>query len=143
MKGGKNGGAVSLWHYEGFPRDYNGYHLSGDKDGCRFLLGLVERFKKAHFPARKKFVLDVPSKPNLSVPACPNRGLPAQHLEIRYSNKFAEDYWSLSDNGGGVLIKTGIQGLRDLHRGSNDMLQGVGDWSTGEGKESLWFWWQI
>jgi hypothetical protein len=52
-------GSILLWHYEGFPKNYCGYHLTADQDGCVFLIGLVERFRNAQYPARKRIALDI------------------------------------------------------------------------------------
>ena len=138
-----NKGSLSLWHYEGFPRDYCGYHLSADRVGAEFLVGLIERFRSARYPARKVVALDVPSQEVLSVPNCATKCINAQQVEFCFRIENPEDHWSISDSDGSVKIEMGARGLDALERGAGDMLLGNGDWSTGTGNQALWFWWRV
>ena len=134
-------GTISLWHYEGFPKDYCGYHLTADRDGCVFLAGLVERFRKAQYPARKRISLDAPTSEILSVPNCARKCISAESVELRFRRDFSSDHWSATEIGSEVRIEMGANGLDDFDRGVADMMAAGGDWSTGAGEESLWFWW--
>ena len=136
-----NYGSISLWHYEGFPKNYNGYHLAADNQGCIFLLGLVERFRNAQYPARKAIALTPPAADQLAVPNCPQQCIPAKRVEFCFRRDYADVHWSIVDHDGSIIIETGATGLCALDRGVGDILLGKGDWSTGEGTQSLWFWW--
>ena len=134
-------GSISLWHYKDFPKNYCGYHLTADQDGCVFLIGLVERFRNAQYPARKQIALDTPTPDVLSVPNCPRKCIPADRVELRFRRDFSDDHWSITESGREVKIEMGANGLNDLDRGVGDMILADGDWSTGSGESSLWFWW--
>ena len=134
-------GMISLWRYEGSPKSYRGYHLAADLDACSDLLGLVDLFRKAQFPARKKIALVDPTSEVLAVPNCSQKCLPAKSLEFHFSPYFSEEHWLISEGDCEVMIEMGSAGLNALERGVSDMTQAVGDWSTGDGTESLWFWW--
>jgi len=133
-------GLISLWHYEDFPKSYCGYHLTADPKGCVFLLGLMERFRNAVHPARKRIILDAPTAGMLAVPNCPRKCVPAESVEFRFRRDMAGHHWSVIEKDREVRIEMGSDGLADLERGAKDMIVGVGDWSIGTGRESLWFW---
>jgi len=134
-------GAIYIWHYEGFPKNFPGYHLTADQQGCIFLLGLFERFRGTHYPAHKKFPLLPPTPNHLAIPNCPKAAIPARLAEFRFQRDFPNDYWSMSEADGMVAIETGATGLSALERGILDILLGKGDWFTGQGNHCLWFWW--
>ncbi len=135
-------GSISLWHYHEFPKNYRGYHINADVQGCAFLIGLIERFRNEIYPARKKIRLEAPTSAVLAVPNCSAKCIPASSIEFRFHRELSDDHWSLSENHGEVIIEMGLNGLNDLERGFKDIQLGEGDWSTGRGNESLWFWWQ-
>ena len=136
-----NSGAISIWHYEDFPKNYHGYHLMADQTGCDFLRGLVERFRKARYPARKKFALRPPTRNQLAVPNCSKKCLPARNVEFRFRHEFDKAHWMISEKSGELVIELGTAGLQELDRGVSDMTQGRGDWAMGGASKALWFWW--
>lgn len=136
----KKTGLISLWHYEDFPKNYCGYHLSADQEGCIFLLGLMERFQNAVHPARKRIILNAPTSEMLAVANCPRNCVPAQSLEFRFHRDTAAAHWSVTEMEREVRIEMGADGLAALERGAKDMISGMGDWSIGTGRASLWFW---
>lgn len=137
----KQRGSISLWHYEGFPKNYRGYHLTADREGCEFLLGLIGLFWNEGYPARKKIILDAPTPAMLAVPNCGLKCIPAGRLELCFLRDQGDGHWSVTGSEGEVIIETGANGLKDLERGIMDISHGQGDWAMGSGKESLWFWW--
>ena len=136
-----NLGSISLWHYDGFPANFPGYHMMADERGCLFLIGLIERFRSSQYPARKTVPLTKPSAEQLAVPNCGRKCQLARELELRYRRELEDRHWVLSESDGKVTIELGLDGLRQIDRGATDMMQAKGDWSTGEGDGSLWFWW--
>jgi hypothetical protein len=136
-----NRGRVSVWHYEGFPRNYHGYHLNADSGGCEFLKGLAGRFRSSCFPAGKSFKLAAPTAPQLRVPGCCVKCVPAVRLELRYMPDAPEDHWLLEDREGHLLIEMGLSKLAEFERGIDDILRRTGDWAIHGNSRSLWFWW--
>ena len=137
----RNSGSISLWHYDGFPKSYSGYHLMADKHGCAFLLGLVELFRNAQYPARKKIDLEIPGSDQLAVPNCSKKPIPARSVEFRFRRELDDSHWMISDGGNEIVVEMGPVGLCELDRGTSDMILGRGDWSTGADSNALWFWW--
>lgn len=133
----RNLGKVSVWHYEGFPRDFHGYHLSADAGGCAFLLGLIDRFRSARFPARKMIQLTAPAAAVNTRWKC----VPAARLELRYRRDAPEEHWWIEDRDGGLVIEMGISKLAEFERGIRDIARGGGDWAMHGDSRSLWFWW--
>ena len=111
----KPAGVISLWHYDGFPKNYCGFHLTADQNACPSLLRLV---------------------------TCSQKCIPAEHLEIRFRREYSDDHWAVTENDQGIAVEMGVDGLNNFERGIADVMSGKGDWSIGSGKESLWFWWQ-
>jgi len=136
-----NRGSISIWRYEDFPRNYHGYHLTADSLGCTFLLGLVELFRNARYPARKVVELTIPNSEHLAIPNCPRKCVPARTAEFRFRRDSPDDHWSIGEADGKVTIETGTTGLLGLDRGFADITLNKGDWATGEGNDALWFWW--
>jgi hypothetical protein len=134
-------GSISLWHYEEFPKNFRGYHLTADRAGCEFLLGLIERFRKADYPAIKGIMLDDPTPTRLAVPGCRQRCIPAIRLELRFLRAACDEHWTVSECDGEVIIEMGANGLNHFERGIRDITLGKGDWAIGKGEKSLWFWW--
>jgi hypothetical protein len=136
----RNLGTVSVWHYEGFPRNHNGYHLNADAEGGAFLLGLFERFRSACFPARKAIQLTGPTAEQLAVPACRGKCVPAERLELRYRRDAPEDHGWIEDRDGVLVIEMGLSRLAEFERGIRDIARGEGDWAIHGDSRSLWFW---
>lgn len=134
-------GVMSLWHYEGFPRNYPGYHLTANSDGCAFLIGLFKLFRNAKYPARRDIALNPPSSAILAIPNCHQPCVPARRVEFRFRRDFEDTHWTIAESRGEVVIELGMDGLNALEQGASDMLRGEGDWCIGAGTESLWFWW--
>ncbi len=135
-----NCGSISIWHYEDFPRNYHGYHLTADDQGCVFLLGLIDLFRNARYPARKFVELAIPTSEHLAIPNCPRRCIPAHTAEFRFRGDHPESHWSISEADGKVEIETGATGLGQLDRGFADISLNNGDWAIGDGNNALWFW---
>lgn len=103
----RNRGVISVWHYEGFPGNYHGYHLNADAAGCAFLKGLVERLRAGRFLNGMEFKLAAPTATQLAVPNCPVKCVPATRLELRYRRDAPEDHWLIEDREGRVVIEMG------------------------------------
>ena len=135
-----NHGSMLVWHYDGYPSNFPGYHLMADKDACIFLIGLVDRFRNTRDPARKVVSLEQPTEQHLSIPNCKRKCIPADRVEFRYREDYEDGHWMITRDGGEVSVDLGFDGLSFLDRGAADMLLAEGDWAAGEGDNSLWFW---
>ena len=136
-----NRGVVSVWHYEGFPRNYHGYHLNADAAGCVFLKGLIERLRDGCSLEGKGITLTSPTAAKLAVPNCPAKCIPATHLDLQYHRNATDEHFVIEDRERQLVIELGLSKLAEFERGIDDISRGEGDWAIhGEGR-SLWFWW--
>jgi hypothetical protein len=136
----RNRGVISVWHYDGFPRDYHGYHLHADAAGCSFLKGLVERLRAGRIPDGKSFKLAAPTATQLAVPNCRATCVPARRLELRYRRDVPQDHWSIEDLEGNLMIEMGLSKLAEFERGIDDISRGEGDWAIHGASRALWLW---
>jgi hypothetical protein len=134
-------GVISVWHYDGFPRNYHGYHFNADTAGCAFLKDLIERLRAGWLPEGKGFKLTAPTAPQLAVPNCPVKCVPATRLELRCRRDGPADHFGIEDRDGRLVIDMGHSKLADFERGIDDVLNGKGDWAIHGVGRSLWFWW--
>ncbi len=139
--GASMSGVISVWHYEGFPRNYHGYHLNADAAGCVFLKGLMERLRDGRFPDGKGFKLAVPTAEQLAVPNCPVKCISATHLDLRYRRDVPDEHFAIEDREGRLVIEMGLSTLAEFERGIVDISRGEGDWAIHGVGRSLWFWW--
>jgi hypothetical protein len=133
-------GVISVWHYEGFPRNYHGYHLNADADGCVFLKGLMDRLRDGHFPDGKEIKLAPPRAAQLAVPNCRAKCVSATHLDLRYRRDAPDDHFAIEDRDGRLVIEMGLSKLAEFERGIDDICRGEGDWAIHGVGRSLWFW---
>lgn len=136
-----NHGVISVWHYEGFPRDYHGYHLNADAAGCVFLKGLIERLRNDRLPEGNGFKLTAPTAVQLAVPNGSLKYIPATRLDLHFLREAPDNYFAIEDRAGKLVIEMGRFKLAEFERGIDDISRVEGDWAIhGEGR-SLWFWW--
>ncbi len=130
-----------MWHYEGFPRNYHGYHLNANAAGCVFLKGLTERLRDGCLPESNAFKLATPTAAQLAVPNCSVKCVPATRLELQYRRDAPDDHFVIEDRDGRLVIEMGLSKLAEFERGIDDVSRGEGDWAIHGTGPSLWFWW--
>ena len=63
----KQSGRISLWRYTENQRNFPGWHLNGDADGCQSLLALLDALA-ADGEGSRTVAIIAPTKTQLSVP---------------------------------------------------------------------------
>lgn len=134
-------GVISVWHYEGFPRNYHGYHLNADAAGCVFLKVLIERLRDGRSPEGKGIKLAVPTAAQFAVPNCTVKCIPATHLDLECRRDAPDDHFAIEDRDGQMVIEMGLSKLAEFERGIDDISRGAGDWAIHGAGRALWFWW--
>jgi hypothetical protein len=137
----QNRGAISVWHYVGFPRNYHGYHFNADAAGCIFLKGLIERLRAGRLHGGEGLKLASPTAAQLAVPNCSVTCVPATFLDLRYLLDAQGDHFVIEDQDGRLVIEMGLSKLAEFERGIDDVSRGEGDWAIHGAGRSLWFWW--
>jgi len=140
----KQNGSLYLWRYLENTRNFPGWHLSADDLFCQSFADLTEKMLAARWNSQKTLLVTPPSSRILNVPN--NRGgeaqwKSAQSLLLKYpKDKVAEDYFSLEEVEGNVVLSVGAQKLRLLCECILGTRQGKNDYSIGIKDLQLWFW---
>lgn len=142
----KQTGTVYCWRYRDNARNYPGWNIAADKEGCAELLSLIDLMEAAPYSSSKTIRLTPPTDDVLSVPnnrLGEARWTAARSLSLRYpKGKVEPDHWDLEREGDTLTLSIGEAKLRELRSGVEDMMAGEGDWGIGESDEEiLFFWW--
>jgi hypothetical protein len=136
-----NEGRVYLWRYQNDPPSYSGHHLTADESGCRYLQGLIERFREAKYPARKTFALAKAGRRQFAVPNCSEKPLVCRRLTLKYHAEWGPEKARLVEVDGEVVFEMGSVRLHEFEKGIKDISQSDGDWAMSGKEACLWFWW--
>lgn len=135
-------GRISLWRYTGHERNYPGWHLNADADGCQSLLSLLAALA-ADGTGTRTVSITTPSRAQLDVPNNRRAAWVAPtRLRIVVSAEAAE--WTFPHDPDPAVLVVGAAWLPRLHEGIADMARGRGDYAIGERNDGglpLWFWW--
>lgn len=139
----KPAGRISLWRYTENERNYSGWHINADRDGCESLLTLLDLLPRDVAPYRT-VAITPPTDDQLRVPN--NRGaawLAPSALRVRMDAD--PTLWRFPAELAPGTLTIGSQWLEPLRLGVCDMAGGRGDYSIGDRKASLplWFWWSV
>jgi len=132
---------VCLWRYKNNTRNYPGYHLSADLEGCRFL-----RENLSTIGNRLTIPLNKPDKAVLSVPN--NQGGRARFisggkLRVEIIANLSDDHFEFDEREETIVLTCSRSQIGCLLRGIEDIESGEGDYCIrGDGAHALWFWWQ-
>lgn len=86
-----NAGKIYVWRYPQSSGGWEGFHLTANREGCRFLLGLVERFRREEFGAHKKFALAEVAKEQMAVPNYKMRAQGMRRLDLKFSTEWEDE----------------------------------------------------
>lgn len=145
-------GEMSLWTYTRNIKNFPGWHLSADHQGCVSFLDLCERMMKMTCSSERTIVIRRPTVDILMVPG--NQGGYAtwrypERLKLRYlQDSASQDVWHIEEVAeSNVLLTLGVQHLNNLKEGIQGLMEGKGDYAIGTHELSensismcLWFW---
>lgn len=133
-------GTVSLWRYPDGQRNFPGWHLGADADGCASLLALLGALEADGAGTSRTVQLLAPDTAQLAVPN--NRDAKWDTAQtLRLTVDAAADAWQWLLDGQRLELRIGMDALRGLRHGVQDIATGRGDYSVGSGTDALWFWW--
>lgn len=129
-----------IWRYKDNQRNYPGYHLSADAEGCRALLDWLRSRK-----ARPEFRLKTATPEVLSVPNN-QEGLAAYVsctlLKLQVRQDVDRGHFVFSEVSGRLSLECSQQQVECIIKGVEDIQRGEGDYCIGAGsQQALWFWW--
>ena len=132
----KQNGKVSIWSYEGNPRNYPGWHLNCDEPGAASLSSLVASLANSQGLAKRTVSVTRPVRKQLAVPNCSAKPWAPEKLVLEVSSK-----WFISETEHKVVLGFPVEMAVELERGLQSLSQGGGDYYIGEKGSELWFWW--
>jgi hypothetical protein len=127
-----------IWRYRDNQRNYPGYHLSADADGCAALLAWLSSPKERPVFQLQPVTLEVLDVPN-------NQG--AAHVGCRLFKlhvrpDVARGHFLVSEASDQVSLECSQQQVECMIKGVEDIQRGEGDYCIGaEDQHVLWFWW--
>ena len=135
-------GRISLWRYTENERNFSGWHLNADAEGCASLLSLLDALESS--PGEYRTVrITAPTAAVLRVPN--NRGGRAAWLapaKLRLCCSPVQACWVFPLDLDPASLTVGADWLPRLREGIGGIPEGRGDYSIGSDAEpSLWFWW--
>jgi hypothetical protein len=141
----KSQALIFLWRYRENRRNYPGYHLTANREGCDQLLEILGAHEKAKQAIQTIVSLSSVTPQILSVPDNTRGDAACVSLaawELITQPEFPPEYFQfqesypicrlqLSQNQAGCIA----EGVKDIQAGKGDYCIG------GEGDQVLWFWW--
>jgi hypothetical protein len=137
-------GHIYLWQYVENTRNYPGWHLTADEIFCNSFADLIERMVTAKYSCQKSLNVTSPTREILNVPN--NKGGQAKWkspklLILKHQkNNIPDDYFSLEESEGMVIISAGRQKLESLKECVLKIIPRDNDYSVEIGNTQLWFW---
>jgi hypothetical protein len=129
-----------IWRYKDNTRNYPGYHLTADAEGCASLLAWLRSPK-----SRSEFRLQPVTPEVLSVPN--NQGGLAAYvgctsLKLHVRSNIGRGHFVFSEVSGRLGLDCSQQQVECIIKGVEDIQRGEGDYCIGgDGQQVLWFWW--
>jgi hypothetical protein len=129
-----------IWRYLDNQRNYPGYHLSGDVEGCNALLSWLRRPEP-----RPAFRLQPVTTQVLGVPN--NQGGLAAYVgcgffQLHVKLDASQGHFAFSEASGRLSLECSQEQVARITKGVEDVLRGEGDYCIGGGgQQALWFWW--
>jgi len=131
---------ICIWRYKDNTRNYPGYHLSADAEGCRVLRERLNQIRDYEV-----FALTPPDMGVLAVPN--NQGGRARYfegrkLQVHTSASLAPNTFRWEEQGTTFILTCSQEQIARILAGVDDIEKGEGDYSIGGGDDqALWFWW--
>lgn len=129
-----------IWRYRDNRRNYPGYHLSADADGCAALLAWLRSTKPRPELRLQPVPPEVLSVPNNRDGAAAHVGCASFQLHVRPDA--AHDHFLFSEVSGHLTLECSPQQVEHIIEGVEGIQRGEGDSCMGgEDQNVLWFWW--
>ena len=135
-------GNIFLWSYKGNPKNYKGWHLTCDNEGCSSLLELTNCFQSAITSEKRTIILAMPSQSMLFAPNCKAKVITYNKL-VLVVQPDSPDTFEIQEENDKITISCSNDYLESIKKGIIDINQGNGDYSIGKNSDRLWFWWHI
>ncbi|MBE5315421.1 MAG: hypothetical protein H4O13_08480 [Xanthomonadales bacterium] len=140
--GWKQRGKISLWRYTENQRNFPGWHLNADGEGCASLLDMIDALR-GHLGSERNLRVSTPTPRQLAVPNNRAAAWIAPQLWMIQHHPEPE-HWHFAGDLEPATLVVGAHGLDRLREGVAGIPAKQGDYSIGAGRHResrLWFWW--
>ena len=135
-------GSVMLWRYSENQRNFPGWHLTANADGCTSLIALLDAFAADAAPGSRTLTITTPTQAALAVPNNRSAAWVAP-AKLRLTFSAVPSQWSFPESTVPAELSIGAEWLPILRQAIAGIPLGGGDYSIGpSGSGSLWLWWQ-
>lgn len=136
---------IYLWRYQENKRNYPGYHLTADAEGCDQLISLTEELEKTKSAVNHHIELSPVNEKILAVPN--NTQGNKTVISLKFWNlvcdpKFRKAHFEYDNLYPICTLELSPQQAGCIAEGVRDIKNGRGDYCIGgKGENLLWFWW--
>jgi hypothetical protein len=135
---------IYLWRYHENRRNYPGFHLTADAQGCALLIAALEVSSTTTIDRTNRFELSRATSSVLSVPN--NRGGTATFSSysewvIECGAKLADGHQCFEITGSRCRLLVSPRRSAEILSGVMAIADGRGDYCIGDDDHELWFWW--
>jgi len=131
---------ICIWRYKESTRNYSGYHLSADKEGCQTLrkkLNQIQTSTVVSLSAPDAKVLSVPNKQGGRA-----KVVSGQKLRFHTDDTLIHNCFRWEEDGSTWHLTCSREMIAKLIQGIDDIERGEGDYAIGDERgQNLWFWW--
>jgi hypothetical protein len=135
-------GSIMLWRYTENQRNFPGWHLTANAEGCASLIALLDFFAASGAPGFRTLTITAPTQAALAV--ANNRSAASvapDKLRLTFSGMSSQ--WLFPESTDPAELSIGTEWLPVLRRAIAGIPVGNGDYSIGpSGSGGLWLWWQ-
>ncbi|MES2671506.1 MAG: hypothetical protein V4673_13970 [Pseudomonadota bacterium] len=136
----KQSGHIALWRYK--ERNYDGWHLTADANGCESLAALIEAMMVDGPGASRSIMIERPTRAVRSVPRSPEWAITVPAAWQLSVGADISD-WRFPETSEYAELCIGADWLPLLADSVRSIGRGIGDYSIGDtdgGNLPLWFW---
>ncbi|XOV85422.1 MAG: hypothetical protein ACFHXK_09945 [bacterium] len=135
---------VYLWSYDSPGHKFEGFHITGRKSG---LDKIATKLTAPQHPLKKTIKETVQLSPTrkrqTAVPNFGPKAISYETLEIVLDLKASDSYFRIYALGKLCKLELSPTNLQLLITGFEDIVNGHGDYSVGDDKHMLTFWWML
>jgi len=135
----KQVGHLYLWKYKDNPRNYPGWHLTGDKQGLVSLIDLITLMIKENRNSKRSVRLSEPGRTELSIPGCSNKVQAVKKFALYFETEAVEE-WQVKPYQESMDIISNSYSAKGLKESLVQLSRGENDFSFGHGIDQIWFW---
>lgn len=137
---------IHLWTYRENRRNFRGYHLSADPEGCATLSSVFAALSKATDHLAEKVSLKPVTADALRVPNNSSGNASAVSFTqwlVETDPALDKEHLRFEERDSKCRMLVSPHQAERICAGVADIAAGRDDYSIGTGDNALWFWWQL